>query len=351
MKLLSKLMLLCLWTLCTVHFDANAEPDTNHQTLVTENEEWSEFIHNFEEPAYTNEIAAIVNNQVITMERVRLDVAPLLPQIQMMSTSQDDFRRRLRAVELETLNGIINRKLIVDAFFEKGGKFSEAYEKKEYENYLKNVFAGNRLELSKFLKEYGKSVREFKRDVKERAIVNFMVRELRASQMEVSPAKINEYYDSHIPEFFHDSEIDLKQIILSDGDDGRRELQMVYEELSSGENFYEVAKKYSKGMDIYDIGYVPRGDLRSEVAQVVENLNVGEHSREVVLGDVICIFFIATEKPAKQLSLEEASQSIESKLFRQYEEEARIRWLQKLRNKAYIKIYLGDQNSETNPAD
>jgi hypothetical protein len=127
MKLFSKLMLMCLWALCSVHFDANAEPDADDQTSVTKTLETG---HYFEEPAYTNEIAAIVNNQVITMERVRLDVAPLLPQIQMASTSQEDFHIRLRATELEILNGIINRKLIVDAFLEKGGKFSKAYEKR-----------------------------------------------------------------------------------------------------------------------------------------------------------------------------------------------------------------------------
>jgi hypothetical protein len=70
-----------------------------------------------------------------------------------------------------------------------------------------------------------------------------------------------------------------------------------------------------------------------------------------VLGDAIHIFFMAAEKSAKQLSLEEVSQSIENRPFRQYEEEARIRWLQKLRDKAYIKIYIEDQNSEANPAN
>ncbi|MDR1255375.1 MAG: peptidyl-prolyl cis-trans isomerase [Puniceicoccales bacterium] len=343
MKFFLKLIVPCLWVLLAVCLSADVEPDSDSQVATRDN---SQPLHHFEAPAYTNEIAAIVNNQVITMERVRLDVAPILQQIQLISTSEEDFHRRLRAAELEILNGIINRKLIVEAFFERGGKFSEAYEKKEYENYLKNVFAGNRLELSKFLREYGKSVREFKRDVKERAIVSFMAHELRASQMEVSPAKIKEYYDSHVSEFFHDSEIDLKQIVIGGGGEQRNKLQAIQRELAEGGDFRKIAEKYSGNVGAYDIGYVARRDLKAEIIQAIETLGVGEHSGEVALDDKICIFFIGAEKPAKQLSLEEASQSIENKLMRQYEEEARIRWLQKLRENAYIKIYIDGQGSE-----
>jgi hypothetical protein len=95
------------------------------------------------------------------MERVRLDVAPLLPQIQMASTTQEDFRIRLRAAELATPDGRINRKLIVDAFFEKGGKFSEAYEKKEHENYPKKCVCWQQVrivEISQGIRKIGERV-------------------------------------------------------------------------------------------------------------------------------------------------------------------------------------------------
>jgi hypothetical protein len=153
-------------------------------------------------------------------------------------------------------------------------------------------------------------VREFKRDVKEHAIVNFMIRELRVSHMEASPAEIKEYYDSHIPECFHDSEIDLKQIILGNSGDGHRKLKTGLEELSKEENFFEVAKKDRDGIDIYDIEYVFRSDLRNEATQAIK---------------ISILASIAAEKSGKQLSLEEASQSIENRLFRQYEEEVRTR--------------------------
>jgi hypothetical protein len=36
MRLFSKLMLMCLWMLCTVHFDVNAESDADDQTSTAE---------------------------------------------------------------------------------------------------------------------------------------------------------------------------------------------------------------------------------------------------------------------------------------------------------------------------
>jgi hypothetical protein len=85
----------------------------------------------------------------------------------------------------------------VDAFLEKGGNFSE-HTNKEHDNSFKNALAGTRLELSKSLDEYGKSVREFLIDVKKHAIVNFMTCELRTSQREISPATIKEHSDSRL---------------------------------------------------------------------------------------------------------------------------------------------------------
>jgi hypothetical protein len=95
----------------------------------------------------------------------------------------------------------------------------------------------------------------------------------------------------------------LKQIILNNNHDGCWKLQAVYEELSKDGSFDEAAKNCSDSIGIYDIGYASRGDFRSEMAQAVENLNVGEHSREIVIDDAIYIFFMAAENLQSSLAL------------------------------------------------
>ncbi len=296
---------------------------------------------NFTIPVYTNEIAAIVNKDIITMERVRMDIAPLIKQIQIESRSEEEFEEKLFNLELETINSIINRKLIVEEFLKKGGKLSDIYEKKEYENYLHNVFGGDRLEFAKFLKEYGKSVREFKTDVKERAIINFMISELRTSQPEVSPIKIQEYYNSHLSDFFKPQELEIKQIVIFNEKDNAKEcIEKIIKELSQGESFENVAKQYSDNFANYDMGYICPDDLITEISENIKTLNVGSYSKPIEINGVTYIFFVANESPAVQKSLQDVSHEIEEQLFYQYQEEAKINWLKKLRGNAYIKIFL-----------
>lgn len=315
---------------------------SDHITTTEAHEE-----HNFEIPAYTNEIAAIVNDDIITMERIRMDIAPLIKQIQSQSRSESEFRENLFNAELEALHSIINRKLIVQSFLAKGGKISDTYEKKEYENYLQHVFGGDRLEFAKFLKEYGKSVNEFKKDVKERAIIGFMMSELRAAQPEVSPAKIKEYYDSHLYEFFEPHELELKQIVLLNNENNNdfmdvtpAKLGIVEQALQSGEDFENVARKYSDNFANYNIGYVCPDDLLPAITEVVNSLTTGSYSEPISLNGATYIFFVSGDKPANQKTLQEASHDIEEILLNQYQEKARQKWMQNLRDKAYIKIFL-----------
>jgi peptidyl-prolyl cis-trans isomerase SurA len=332
-------IIFCFFVTLATHLNAGTDQPSGDQDLPT-----GEEVHGVEwtgaKPAYTNGIAAVVNGHAITAERVRMDVAPMLERLRMAASSEEDFEKRILAAELEVLNNIIDRKLIVDAFFERGGKIPDFYNEKEYENYERNLSGGDRLKFSKFLKEYGKTVREFKNDVKERTIVQFMSHEFRASQMEVSPVKIKEYYDTHMPEFFHDSEVELKQIVIYGDEHSEEKLQLICDELAKGCDFHEIAEKYSENMSGYDMGYVLRGDLLNEVAQAIENVEVGKYSDGVALGNATCIFLVAAEKSARQLTLEEASPSIENKLSSQYQEDAYKRWIQKLRDRAHIKIYI-----------
>lgn len=342
MKVYLKLLTLVLIFCCTIiSVNANIdESETNDtQTLEAQIQKPKE---KFAMPVYTNEIAAVVNDEVVTMERIRMDLAPLIQQIQLESRSEQEFQQKVSEAALEVLNNIINRKLVVNAFLEKGGKLSDTYEKKEYENYLQNVFLGNRLEFAKFLKEYGKSVREFKKDVKERAIINFMTHELRASQMEVSPAKIKEYYESHMSEFFKNREIELKQIVIFKDDSSASQIKLdkIDHALLNGETFENVAKEYSDNIAAYDMGYICPADLVSQIAEAVKETEIGTYTKHIELNDIIYIFFVANEHQEKQLSIEEASHTIEESLYYTYQEEARVKWLQNLRDKAYIKIYL-----------
>lgn len=301
-------------------------------------------IEEFQVPVYANDIAAIVNNEIVTMTRLMREVSYFIPEIQRISRSQADFQKRIREYQEFVLNAFIERILIVGDFKSKGGQMSDHYEKKEYEAYIHNRFNDDRTAFAQYLRENGQSVREFKKDIRESAIVNYVLSEVQKSKSEVSPTKIKEYYNEHIQDFIVDRQIFVKKISLSGKNCTDEELQTklsnLKQSIESGDKIHTIIKTFSDSPKSCDIGWVRVDDMIPEFADVLRRLGVGEYTTPIFLDGTAYILFVADEKPAKKFTLDEVSSDIENILVAKYQKEAKEHYIKKLREKAYIKIFL-----------
>jgi peptidyl-prolyl cis-trans isomerase SurA len=301
-------------------------------------------VEDFKLPVYRNDIAAIVNDEIITMTQLMREVSFYVPKIRAESRSQEEFHRKIYECQKFFLTMAIERLLIVADFKAKGGKMPENYDAKEYEAFVHGRFNDDRAAFAKYLRDTGQSVREFKKNIRDSAIVGFTMHELQKTRPEVSSAKISEYYNEHIQEYIVDRRIFVKKFDLLGGDrdtDGLSEkLATIGGGICAGLDVGPMATKLGYTLETEEIGWICPDDMLPIFADRLAETPVGECTAPIVLDDRICLLFVADEKPAKKFTLEEVSDDIEQKLATRYRIEIVDAYLKKLKDKAYIKIFL-----------
>jgi hypothetical protein len=85
---------------------------------------------------------------------------------------------------------------------------------KKYDEVVKTHFDGDRLKLEDTLRENGKTKREFKKELRENGIVDFMYEHNVTIPNIVSPRDIQNYYDTHKSEMKQEQRINLDQIAV-----------------------------------------------------------------------------------------------------------------------------------------
>jgi peptidyl-prolyl cis-trans isomerase SurA len=299
---------------------------------------------NFQIPVYSNDVVAIVNDEIVTMSQLMKEVAPFVPHIRAESRSQVEFQKKIRECQEMVLNAFIERILIVADFKAKGGKIPDNYEQKEYEAHIASKVNGDRLAFAKYLRENGQSVREFKKSIKEHIIVSFVLSEVQKLKTEISPLKIKEYYNAHPQVFLVDRQIFVKGIALDrqkyDDKELASKLVALKQAIESGDKIQTLIEKFSDFPKSPQLEWVSIGEMVPTFANALGGLQVGESTTPFEVDGKIYILFVMDEKPAKKFTLDEARDDIENILTVKYQMEAKKKFIDKLREKAYIKTFL-----------
>lgn len=297
---------------------------------------------------YTNGIAALVEDKIITLEEVRREVAPLVPQIRSESRSRMEFDRNIEYVTREVLQNMVDRILILKEFKEKGMIIPEDYVTRELNDYITKEFRGDRAEFLRYLEMQGKNERQFREEFKERIIVNYMRGQMMNSHSSVSPKRIEEYYQQNKAQFVEEEGVKLRMIMLKpvaneNPDLLQQQANEIMERLRKGEDFAELASKYSQDdRKNYggDWGWIDRNHLIAPLSSVAFELSPGQFSDPIRVGDFIYILKVEDKRDAGYKDLDRVRSEIEAAITVQLGRQAQQRWLERLRRDAFIKYYL-----------
>ena len=299
-----------------------------------------------------NGIAAIVEGKIITHEELRKDLAPLVPQLQRKARNNQEFQTMLEELQQDVLMNLIDRVLIMkefqDKFVEKGYKMPRSFVENRFDDVLVNEFNNDREKFLDYLKGQGLSMREYRTKLREEIIVQIMLSQQRRSRSIVSPAKIEEYYNTQRDRFYEEERVHLNLIMLAPYASENIDLLMqtantIIEELDGGAEFEELAKKYSQDTRKDrggDWGWINRSDIRDELSEIAFSLEKGEHSQPIQVRDRVFILKVEDKKEEGVQPLAEVRDQIEGILVGQMAREEQDKWLQGLREKAFIKFYL-----------
>jgi peptidyl-prolyl cis-trans isomerase SurA len=297
---------------------------------------------------FANGIAAIAEDKIITVDDVRREITPLVPQIRQEARSEAEFNQKLSALQDNAIQNLIDRVLIIKDFQKDDKKHvPDSFVDNQISDELTDQFDNDRSKFLAYLRARGTTMREYRKEVEEDIIYNYEMHSQHKSQTIVSPVRIEQYYKENKDRFYQDDSVHLRLIQLSragDETDGalRGQADAILLRLRSGEKFEDLAKEYSsdsrraKGGDW---GWMKRSDLKPEFSEPLFAVKKGEASEPVVLPEGCFLLFAEDRKYAGIQPLDEVRDQIERILVQQMGHEYEDKWLERLRRNGYVKHF------------
>ena len=295
-----------------------------------------------------NGIAAIAEGEIITVEELRRELEPIIPRLRVESRNAQEFSKRIDELSKEVLQNMIDRIIIVKAAEEKGLLLPESYIDQEYDEVIDRDFGGDRGRFLEYLRARGETARDFRRNIYKRVVVNAMRAETRRSQSEISPERIEEFYVKNKLRFYQEEALHLRQVILTPmASEGlvplRQTAKKVINELDSGANFGDIARKYSQD-DMSrkggDWGWIERKDIRKELSDIAFGLETSRYSQPIEISGTIFILYAEDKREEMIQPVTQVRDIIENVLVGEIARETQEKWLNDLRNDAYVRYFL-----------
>jgi len=158
-------------------------------------------------------VAAIVNDKVITYSEVRDLVAPVARQLS-RSYSGSNLVAKIQAANVDALNNLIERELIIQEFKGKGYSIPETVIDEEFNDVVARDYGGDRTAFIKTLQAEHLTVAQYRDQLRDRIIVQAMRNSKTQKEVIVSPYKIDKYYQEHQDDYKVDEQIKLRMIFI-----------------------------------------------------------------------------------------------------------------------------------------
>ncbi len=302
---------------------------------------------------FANGIAAVAEDKIITVDDIRREIAPLVPQLQRDAKNEKEFNERLEALQEDIVQNLIDRVLIVKEFFkEKDGETTKrqipaSYIDNQISEILITQFDNDRSKFLSYLRGRGKTMREYRREVEEDIIYGYMRQQQRKSQSIVSPVKVETYYKENQDKFFREDGVHLRliQFRREDGDTDQTlsdKATIVINRMKAGEKFEDIAKEVSQDTRRSkggDWGWQKRSDLKPELSEPLFKLSKGQVTQPIVMPEGAFLLYVEDRRFAGVQPIDDVRDEIERILVQQMARVSQDRWLERLRRNGYVKHY------------
>jgi len=192
-------------------------------------------------------------------------------------------------------------------------------------------------EASRSLKENRLTPAAWRELIRKQLLVEATLRKVVESQVRVGQEEIDSYYWSHIVEYYRPPRVHARQIVV----ETQAQAQVLKQKLAAGEDFLQLARKYSRGPEKDqggDLGWVSQADLPQAFSQALFRLKPEEISEPVSTEYGFHLFRVDEVQAGGKIPAEEAKQQIAQDLKVEKVDRAFQAWLEDLRGKAKITL-------------
>jgi len=297
---------------------------------------------------FADGIVAIVEQKIITVEDVRREITPLIPQLQREAHNEQEFNDKLEALQDSIINDLIDKVLIVKDFHKDDKRhIPESFVDNYIADQLNTEFDNDRSKFLAYLRSRGTTLRDYHQEVEDDIVYHYMLQQQRKSDSIVSPVKIEQFYKENKDQFYQDDSVHLRLIQLTHNDGAtdselKAKADLILNRFRLGEKFEDLAKEFSEDSRRAkggDWGWQKRTDLKPEFSDPLFALKKGEVTAPIIRPEGCFLLFADDRKFAGIQPLDQVRGQIENILSSQMAHTSEEAWLERLRRNGYVKHF------------
>lgn len=297
-----------------------------------------------------NSIVAIVNEEIITNFDVLRRTAIALQQAKGTFNEADIGRKKLEFYK-EAIEELIDREVLVQTA--QTALMNDEIKMDEIEKNLDSFIKGAAEEVNSLAKFYeivsqqGMDPLEKKRELRDDLMVEKILKVNVYRKVNVRPKDSKNYYNNHLSEFYTESQVTFRQILIKfseyeDRASARKAAEEVMTKLNNSEFFTFLAKQYSNGPHAENGGLWSGeevNDVRKDLRDIIFTLKEGELSDVIESSVGYHIIRCEENKPESVTPFKDVQDEIHQKIFREKFAVEKKKYVDELKKKFYIKQY------------
>jgi peptidyl-prolyl cis-trans isomerase SurA len=291
-----------------------------------------------------NGILVMVNDQVITYKDVTMAMREDEEFVRQRFGRQPQvFQEKLKALRAETLERMIEDRLVLNEFKSLNRPLPESYLEGRINEDIKQRF-GDRLTAIKTLQQGGVTFESYRDKMRDNTILQLMWNARVPRDPVISPTRMENYYVANQEKYRLEDRVKLRMIVLTNGV-GTAPLELAKEiakKVDDGASFSEMARVYSHGSqaaDGGDWGWVEKKVLREDLAKVAFSLRAGQRSEPLETPTGVYLMYVEQIDPGHIRSLSEVREEIEATLKTEEVKRLRQQFVSRLRKKSFVRYY------------
>jgi peptidyl-prolyl cis-trans isomerase SurA len=302
------------------------------------------------------EIIARVNNEIITksdLDKARATAEDEAKQDCQGKCNPEQLKAEIEDGQKNALRNLIDQSLLVQR-----GKDMGINVEAELIRRLDQIRTQNKLDsmedLEKAVSGQGLNWEDFKNNIRNNLLTQRVISEEVGSHITISKEEITKYYNDHKTEFIKPEQVALREIEVNtegkpeaDLPDLKKKAETALKRVKDGEDFGEIAKRYSDGSTAKEGGFLgvyKRGELSKQLEDIVFKMKKNDLTEVMDTKQGYLVLQVLEHYDEGQQSLEKVENEIQDHLYSQRMEPALREYLKTLREQSYVVIKPGYQD-------
>lgn len=304
------------------------------------------------------EIVARVNNEIITrseLERSRAGAEDDAKQDCQNRCTPEQLKSIAEENRTNALRNLIDQSLLVQRGKDMGisvePEVIKALDQIRVENKMQSLE-----ELEKAVTSQGTNWEDFKGNIRNGILTKKVISEEVGSHISsFTSEEIQKYYDEHKQDFVRPEQVALRSIEVNTAGkdetetaDLRKKAETARKRVEDGEDFGEIAKRYSDGSTAKQGGYLgiyKRGELSKQLEDAVFKMKRNQLTEVMETKQGFLLMQVLEHYEEGQQPLSTVENEIKDKLYTQRMEPALREYLKTLREQSYVVIKPGYQDA------